>query len=111
MENLHLLVALFLEVAAFNVAAAVISFAVAFTTRLKRYGITWLRAIAVLIGGWIVGSIIVLVVHVLSALGGLIIADRDPLEIIVSLCVLLATMFLLFDLTRPKVPQAVNVSG
>lgn len=103
----HLFVA-FLGVAAFNVAASLISFAVAFTTRRKRYPITWLRAGAVLVGGWALGSVIVFAVHVLSALGGLIIEDKAPLETIVSLGVLLPTMFLLLDFSKPKEPERAN---
>lgn len=99
----------FLGVAAFNVAAGLGSFAVAFTTRRKRYPITWLRAGAVLVGGWILGSIIVFAVHILSALGGLIIEDKSPLDIIVSLGVLLPTMFLLLDYSKPRAPDRTNV--
>jgi hypothetical protein len=95
----------FLGVVAFNIAASLVSFAVAFTTRRKTYPISWLRAGVVLISGWTLGSIIVFAVHVLSALGGLIIEDKAPLETIVSLCVLLPTMFLLLDFSRPKVPE------
>ena len=105
MENLFVA---FLGVAAFNVAASLVAFAVAFTTRRKRYPITWLRAGAVLVGGWALGSIIVFAVHVLSALAGLIIEDKAPLETILSLCVLLPTMFLLLDFSKPKEPDRIN---
>jgi hypothetical protein len=99
----------FLGVAAFNVAAALVSFAIAFTTRRKRYPITGLRAGSVLLGGWIMGSIIVFAVHILSALAGLIIEDRHSLEIIVSLGVLLPTMFLMLDYSKPRASERSNV--
>ena len=61
-----------------------------------------------LVGGWALGSIIVFAVHVLSALGGLIIEDKAPLETIVSLGVLLPTMFLLLDFSKPKERERTN---
>lgn len=97
MENLFIT---FLGTAAFNIAAGLAVFAIAFTTLKKRYPISWLRAGAVLIGGWLLGSVIVFAV--LSALGGLLFEDKAHLEIIVAMCVLLPTMFVLFNISRAK---------
>lgn len=97
----------FLGVVAYNIAASLISFAVAFSTRRKRYSITWLRGGLVLIGGWLLGSVIVFVVHSVAALGGFVITDKNPLETIVALSVLFPTMFLLLYVSRPKsTPQS-----
>ena len=92
----------FIGVAAFNVTAAVVAFLSAFFSRRGRDPISWLRGGLVLLGGWLLGSMIVLVLQVIGARIGFIIHDNNPIETVVALCVLLPTMFFLLDLSRPK---------
>jgi len=92
----------FTGILAYNITASLVAFAVAFASRRKRYPIGWLRGAAVLILGWILGSGVVFVVHILSSLGGIEIEDTVPWETVIALGVLFPVMFLLLDISKPK---------
>jgi hypothetical protein len=97
--------AYFLGVLAFNIPTSLVAFAVAFSAWYKRYPITWLRGGVVLIGGWILGSVMVFVVHSVAAPDGFVISDELPYpvnETILAFIVLFPTMFVLLDVSRPK---------
>lgn len=94
----------FLGILAYNIAASLFAFGVAFSLRRKQYPITWLRGGAVLLVGWLLGSVIVFLVNAALRFAGIVIEKTAGLEIILVLCVLFPVMFQLLDATRPKPP-------
>lgn len=99
------LMAWFLGVLAFNVTASVIAFAIAFGSRRKEYPIGWLRGGMVFIAGWLAGSVIVFLLHmIMYSVSGIVIPEMNSssLEFILALGVLLPVMFLLFRVLRQK---------
>ena len=92
----------FLGVLAYNIAPSFIAFGVAFYMRRKRYPITWSRGGAVLIVGWLLGSIVVFLVRVVAIWGGIGVENTPGLETAITLFVLLPVMFLLLDASKPK---------
>jgi hypothetical protein len=92
----------FLGILAYNLAPSIFVFGVAFALRLKRYPITWMRGGAVLLAGWLLGSVIVFLVNVASKSAGVDLKNTANLEILLVVCVLFPVMFLLLDVTKPK---------
>ncbi len=96
----------FIGVLAFNVAAALAAFGIVFWSRRRELVLTPLRGLAVLGVGWLGGSLIVVVFHVLFTHAGFNYREGS-LEFIVSLCVLSAVMYPLFSwlCAKPSVSQ------
>lgn len=61
----------FLGMLAFNIAPSLFSFWIVWTLRRKQYAITWLRGTAVLIFGWLLGSVITFTLLVAAQLTGI----------------------------------------
>ena len=76
----------------YNVGTAVITFAVVWASRRKKRQLTFLRGTAVLMLGWVIGSISVFIVHLLLSIGSIEVRD-GPLEGPISLLVVLLVMF------------------
>ena len=95
MENTFLY---FFGVLAFNITASVVSFGVAYFSHRNRRAISWLRGIAVLLIGWVLGSAIVFLVHLLLAPFGIRVESTDILETAIAFIVLLPVMFFLYQL-------------
>ncbi len=89
----------FLNTLAFNVAMSVITFAAVWASRRKGRELTFLRGTAVLLIGWIIGSILVFIVHLLFSIGGQrsttmsSIPGDGPLEGPISILVLILVMY------------------
>lgn len=99
MENLPVY---FLGQLAFNITAALVTFGIAYwLCRRKNVVVPWARALAALLLGWVAGSAIVFMLHVLLAMLGLNL-EQPPIGIIVSLSVMYGTMYLLLTWMRPK---------
>lgn len=98
-------------VLAFNVAAALAAFAIVFWSRRRELVLTPARGLAVLVVGWLGGSLIVIVFQVLFAYAGFNYREGS-LEFIISLCMLSAVMYPLFSWLCAKPPlSATNSSG
>jgi hypothetical protein len=98
-------------VLAFNVAAALAAFGIVFWSRRRELELTPARGLAVLVVGWLGGSLIVIALQVLFTYGGFNYREGS-LELIVSLCVLSAVMYPLFSWLCPKPPALpTNSSG
>jgi hypothetical protein len=92
----------FFGVLAYNVATGLVAFIVAYSSYRKRLAISGPRGTVVLLGGWILGSVIVFLVHYLLAVFGIDAQKPDGLETVIALGVQVATMFVLFPLVcRP----------
>ena len=77
---------------AFNVAISIIIFAAVWASGRKGRELTFLRGTAVLLIGWVIGSVLVLVVHFLLSIGGTEIRD-GPLEFPISMLVVILVMY------------------
>ena len=95
----------FAGVLGYNISTGLVAFVVAYSSYRKRRAISWQRGTIVLLGGWIVGSVIVFLVHVFLAIFGIDAQKPDGLETVIALGVQIATMFLLLPLVcRPAAP-------
>jgi len=87
----------FLGIVAFNLAFSLLTFLIAFYIRRKSHQISWVRGVLVFFYGWILGSWIIFLIHLASDFGGFEIENSGRLEAIISLAVMLPTMFILLD--------------
>ena len=85
----------FLGLLAFNFAVALVMFAIIVYSRRKARSVTPLKGLAVFSIGWVAGSFLVLVVHLLFALGGTEVGG-GPFETLVSIIVVLSVMHAAF---------------
>jgi len=97
----------FFGLLAYNIAPALIAFVIMRRVRRRHTLLTLVRGLAVLLVGWFVGSVIVLILHVLFSLSGFN-YRAGSLEIIISLIVLCAVMYPLFGwfCKNPKAPTS-----
>ena len=98
---MNVLATYFLNTLAFNVAISVITFAAVWASRRKRRELTFLRGTAVLLIGWVIGSILVLIVHLLFSIGGTEV-QGGPLETPISILVVISVMYAVFGLLSKK---------
>src|SRR6266487_2194327 len=78
---------------AFNVPIAVITFAAVWASRRKKRELTFLRGTAVLLLGWVIGSILIFIVHLLFSISGIEVRDgslEGPISILVMISVMYA---------------------
>ena len=86
----------FIGVLGYNVAASLAAFGIVYYSRRRDLALTPGRGFAVFIGGWFIGSIIVVVLHVLAAYSTFNLKEGS-LEIVISICVISAVMYPLFS--------------
>lgn len=98
---MNVLATYFLNTLAFNAAIAVITFAAVWVSRRKGRELTLLRGTAVLLIGWVIGSILVLIVHLLLSIGGTEIRD-GPLEGSLSILVVISVMYAVYSWLSKK---------
>jgi len=98
---MNVLATYFLNTLAFNVAISVIIFAAVWASRRKGRELTFLRGTAVLLIGWVIGSILVLIVHLLFSIGGTELRD-GPLEGPISILVVISVMYAVFGWLSKK---------
>ncbi len=91
----------FLNTLAFNVAISVITFAAVWASRRKGRELTFLRGTAVLLIGWVISSILVLIVHLLFAIGGTEV-QGGQLETPISILVVISVMYAVFGWLSKK---------
>lgn len=89
---MNVLVTYFLSTLAFNAAISLITFAAVWASRRKKRELTFLRGTVVLLGGWVIGSILVFIVHLLLSIGGTEVRD-GPLEGPISLLVTILVVY------------------
>ena len=90
-----------LGILAFNVSISVITFAVVWASRRKERELTFLRGTAVLLIGWVIGSILILLFHLLFSIGGTEVRD-GPLESPISILLLISAMYAVFSWLSKK---------
>lgn len=95
----------FLNTLAFNIAISVITFVAVWASKRKGSELTLLRGIAVLLFGWVIGSILVFILHFVFSIGGAEIRD-GPLEGPISILVVLSVMYTLFGFLSKKRSQS-----
>jgi len=86
----------FLGLLAFNFVFALVMFAIIVYTRRKEREVTPLRGLAIFSIGWLAGSLLVFVFHLLFALGGTQV-QGGPFETPASIVVILSVMYAVFE--------------
>lgn len=102
---MNFLATYFLNTLAFNVAISVIIFAAVWASKRKGRELTFLRGAAVLLIGWVIGSILVLIVHLLFSIGGTEVRD-GPLEAPISILVVISVVYAAYSLLSKKREQS-----
>ncbi len=98
---MNVLATYFLYTLAFNVAISVIAFAAIWASMRKGRELTFLRGTAVLLIGWVIGSILILIVHLLFSIGGTALRD-GPLESPISVLVVISVMYMVYGWLSEK---------
>ena len=98
---MNVLATYFFNTLAFNVAISVITFAVVWVSRWKGRELTFLRGMTVLLVGWVIGSILVFILHLLFSIGGTEVRD-GPLEAPISILVVISVMYAVFGWLSKK---------
>ena len=84
-----------LRLLAYNCGVAFLMFAIIVYARRKEREVTSLRGLAIFLIGWLVGSLLVFVVHLLFSLGGTEVRG-GPLDSPVSFVIILSVMYATF---------------
>jgi hypothetical protein len=90
------LITYFLGLFAFNFVFALAMFAIIVYSRRKEREVTPLKGLAIFSIGWLAGSLLVFVFHLLFALGGTEV-QGGPFEAPVSMVVVLSVMYAAFE--------------
>lgn len=98
---MNFLATYFVNTLAFNAAISVITFAAVLASGRKGSELTFLRGAAVLLIGWVIGSILVLIVHLLLSIGGTEVRD-GPLEGSISILVMISVMYAVYSWLSKK---------
>ena len=91
----------FLLLLAYNVAFSVLAFVIVYFLRRKERELTPLRGTAAALASWVLGSVLVIAVHLLFALGGTEVGGGQ-LEMPISLFVLIPVTYFVFGWLSKK---------